>query len=483
LSKSTGTQFGIVIMAAGKGTRLKSSRPKVLHAIGGKPLLLHVLDAALKVVPADAISVVIGHKAETVREAVESVPRFAGVHFILQAEQRGTGHALQQVKAAFTGQPVPEHLLVLSGDVPLIRPETIAAIRDFHLAQQASMTILTAIPADATGYGRVVRKSEGSTEAIAIVEQKALMPEQQSIREINSGIYAFRTASLFQHLDALTTDNAHGEYYLTDVARLMVQAGERVVALTAEDINEVLGANTIAEMMHLDAALRLATAKRLMAEGVTIFRPETVVLDAEVEVGPDTVIEPFVQLLGATRIGSHCLIRSFSVVQDSILGDRVLVRNGCVLDQSTVADDALLGPYAHLRPASHIGRRAHVGNFVETKKATFGEGSKANHLSYIGDAVVGDGVNIGAGVITCNYDGVAKHQTTIGDGVFIGSDSTLVAPLTVDTGAYIAAGSCITDDVPAGALALGRSRQVTKEGWADRTREARAAKSGLEPKA
>lgn len=420
--------FGIAIMAAGKGTRLKSKRPKVLHEIGGKPLLLHVLDAALAIVPADAITVIIGHQAETVRSTVEAATRTAGVRFVLQAEQRGTGHALQQVKAAFAGLTPPEHLLVLSGDVPLIRPETIAAIRDFHLAEHAAMTILTAIPPDPTGYGRVVRKSPGSSEALAIVEQKSLAPDQQNLPEINSGIYAFQTASLFSHLDQLDTDNAHGEFYLTDVARLMVDAGERVVAFAADDIDEVLGANTIVEIMHLDAALRLTTAKRLMASGVTIFRPETCVIDATVEVGPDTILEPFVQLLGTTVIGSDCRIRSYSVVQDSILGDRVLLRNGCILDSSTVADDALLGPYAHLRPASHIGKGAHVGNFVETKKATIGEGSKANHLSYIGDAVVGDGVNIGAGVITCNYDGVNKNQTTIGDDVFVGSDSTLVAP-------------------------------------------------------
>jgi bifunctional UDP-N-acetylglucosamine pyrophosphorylase/glucosamine-1-phosphate N-acetyltransferase len=327
------------------------------------------------------------------------------------------------------------------------------------------MTILTAVPPDPTGYGRVLRKSEDPTEVDAIVEQKSLRPEQMAAREINSGIYCFRTAALFDQLDSLSTDNAHGEFYLTDVAALLVANGKRVVAIQAESVDEVLGANTIAEMMHLDAAMRLATARRLMAAGVTIFRPETCVIDAAVEVAADTVIEPFVQLLGGTRVGPECHIRSFSVVQNSVLGAGVLVRNGCILDGAQVADGALLGPYAHLRPGSEIGEGAHLGNFVETKKVRLGRGSKANHLSYLGDAVIGAGVNIGAGAITCNYDGVHKHTTTIGDGVFIGSDSTLVAPLTVSEGAYVAAGSCITHDVPSGALALGRGRQVVKEGW------------------
>jgi bifunctional UDP-N-acetylglucosamine pyrophosphorylase/glucosamine-1-phosphate N-acetyltransferase len=337
------------------------------------------------------------------------------------------------------------------------------------------MTILTAMPEDPTGYGRVLRVADGSVEVAAIVEQKSLQPEQSGAQEINSGIYCFQTEALFAHLDSLSTNNAHGEYYLTDVAALLVGEGQRVVAVQAGSVNEVRGANTIAEMMQLDAALRAATARRLMAAGVTIFRPETCVIDAGVGVGADTVIEPFVQLLGATKIGPDCRVRSYSVVQNSSLGAGVLVRNGCILDEATVADGAMLGPYAHLRPGSEIGEQAHVGNFVETKKTRMGRGSKANHLSYLGDAVVGAGVNIGAGAITCNYDGANKHTTTIGDGVFIGSDSTLVAPLTIGDRAYVAAGSCITEDVPAEALALGRSRQVTKEGWAAKKRAAKTS--------
>ena len=456
--------FAIAIMAAGKGTRLKSKRPKVLHEIGGQALLLHVIAAAKKMVSPERIFCIVGHEAERVEAAVAST----GVQFVLQAEQRGTGHALQQVKAYFATRPasdLPVNLLVLSGDVPLIRPETIASICEVHLHEKAAMTILTAVPLDPTGYGRVLRKGPGSVEVSAIVEQKSLRADQRDAPEINSGIYCFQTSALFSKLDLLSTDNAHGEFYLTDVAAMLVADGKRVVAVQAKSVDEVLGANTIAEMMHLDAAMRITTAKRLMASGVTILRPDTCVIDAEVEVGADTIIEPYVQLLGATRIGSECRVRSYSVVQDSRIGDGVLLRNGCILDGAEVADHARIGPYAHLRPESRIGEGAHIGNFCETKKVRVGKGSKANHLSYLGDAEIGADVNIGAGAITCNYDGVSKHLTTIGDGSFIGSDSTLVAPLTVGAGAYVAAGSCITEDVPDESLALGRSRQVTKPGW------------------
>jgi bifunctional UDP-N-acetylglucosamine pyrophosphorylase/glucosamine-1-phosphate N-acetyltransferase len=398
-----------------------------------------------------------------------------GVNFVMQEVQCGTGHAMQVLKAWFklSGSPIPKNLLVLSGDVPLIRAETLSSLCELHLLERAAMTILTAVPEDPTGYGRVLRRSSGSPEVRAIVEQKALTQEQLNSPEINSGIYCFETKALFAKLDRLSTDNAHGEFYLTDIAAMLVADGRRVVALQAESVDEVLGANTIAEMMHLDQAMRAATARRLMDQGVTIFRPDTCVIDAEVTVGPDTVIEPYVQLLGATSIGSDCRVRSYSVIQQSTLGDGVTVRNGCILDGAQVGDRAVLGPYAHLRPESNIGVEAHVGNFCETKKITLGRGSKANHLTYLGDAVIGEGVNVGAGVITCNYDGVNKHTTTIGDRVFVGSDSTLVAPVSIGDGAYVGAGSCITQPVPAGALAIGRSPQVTKEGWVAARRAAK----------
>jgi bifunctional UDP-N-acetylglucosamine pyrophosphorylase/glucosamine-1-phosphate N-acetyltransferase len=467
------TGFAVAIMAAGKGTRLNSKRPKVLHEVGGRALLLHVIAAAETLVPAKEIYCIVGHQAERVEAAVAAT----GVSFVPQPDQRGTGHAMQVLKAwlELSGAPLPKHLLVLSGDVPLIRPQTLSALCEQHLREHAAMTILTAVPKDPTGYGRVLRRAAGSPEVTAIVEQKSLRPDQLAAPEINSGIYCFETAALFSKLDLISTDNAHGEFYLTDVAALLVAGGKRVVALEAASVDEVLGANTIAEMMHLDQAMRAATALRLMAQGVTIFRPDTCVIDAEVTVGPDTVIEPYVQLLGATRIGSECRIRSYSVVQHSVLGNCVVVRNGCILDRAEVGDGAVLGPYAHLRPESRIGELAHVGNFCETKKTTLGRGSKANHLTYLGDAVIGAGVNVGAGVITCNYDGARKHTTTIGDGVFVGSDSTLVAPVSIGDGAYVGAGSCITHPVPAGALAIGRAHQVTKEGWVAARRAARAA--------
>ena len=454
-------KLAVVIMAAGKGTRLKSQRPKVLHEIGGKPLLAHVIAAASKIVaPSDlAIFVVIGHQAEKVRAAVAST----GVAFVEQKEQLGTGHAIQCAREAIKGY---DNILVLSGDVPLIRPETIDQLWSFHLAQQAAMTILTAAVDDPTGYGRILRRSADSTVVQAIVEQKALTQAQQSIGEINSGIYVFQTAPLLRHLGQLDANNANKEVILTDMAGLLGAAGERVVAIQAAEAIEVLGANTIAELVALDANLRLKTANRLMAAGVTIFRPETCVIDAEVEVAADTVIEPFVQLLGRTRIGAECLIRSYSVIENCTLADRVLVRQSSILSESTVAGGAKIGPFAHLRPLSEIGEDAHVGNFVETKKSKLGKGAKANHLSYIGDAEIGERSNIGAGTITCNYDGVNKHRTRIGSDAFIGSDSTLVAPVEVGDGAYVGAGSCITKDVPAGSLAVARARPIIKEGWA-----------------
>ena len=461
-------KLAVVIMAAGKGTRLKSSRPKVLHQIGGKTLLSHVIAAASKVVPAGDIYVVVGHQAEQVREAVAA----SGVGFVEQTEQLGTGHAIQCTRQAIEGY---ENILVLSGDVPLIRPETIEKVWQFHLAEIAAMTILTAAPEDATGYGRILRSAPGSPEVEAIVEQKALTAEQFSLREINSGIYAFKTAALLVHLGKLNAENANKEVILTDMAGLLRAAGERVVAIEAAEAAEVLGANTLAELASLDATMRAATASRLMAQGVTIFRPETCVIDAEVEVAADTVIEPFVQLLGATRIGTDCLIRSYTVIENCTLGDNVLLRQSCVLSDSMVGDGAKIGPFAHLRPGSEIGEDAHVGNFVETKKTRLGKGAKANHLTYLGDAEVGAGSNIGAGVITCNYDGVHKHRTQIGKGAFVGSDSTLVAPVTVGDGAYIGAGSCITKDVPAGALAVSRARQANLEGWVEARRARREA--------
>ena len=452
-------------MAAGKGTRLKSKHPKVLHEVGGKPLLAHVIAAATKVVPARDVYAIVGHEADRVREAIAGT----GINVILQDPQRGTGHALMVARNALSAY---DQVIVLSGDAPLIKPDTITMLRTFHASKKAAMTILTARLKDPAGYGRIVRKNKSGDDVGSIVEEKSATPAQKKIQEINSGFYAFAARSLFGHIDELKTDNPHGEFYLTDMAAVLTRAQLRVAAMETDDPGEILGGNTRAELAGIDQRIRMAKCERLMADGVTILYPQTCVIDSDVQIGADTVLEPFVQILGNTRIGSDCRIRSYSVIGNSTIGNGVLIRPGCVLDGAEVKAGAVLGPYSHLRPGSEIGEKAHVGNFVETKKIRLGKGSKANHLTYLGDAEIGENVNIGAGTITCNYDGTHKHKTVIEDGVFIGSDATLVAPVTIGKDAYVAAASCITDDVPADSLALGRARQIVKVGWARRKRGA-----------
>jgi len=436
---------------------LKSKHPKVLHEVGGKPLLAHVVAAATQVVPAKDVYAIVGHEADRVRQALAPT----GINFILQEEQRGTGHALMVAREALSSY---DQVIVLSGDAPLITPQTIASLRDFHLAKKPAMTLLSARLSNPTGYGRVIRNGRGD-EVQSIVEEKSATAAQKRIDEINSGFYAFSVEKLFRHIDRLTTDNPHGEFYLTDMAAVLRKAKERVMAIVATDPEEVLGGNTRAELAAIDERMRLAKCQQLMNDGVSIFYPQTCVIDTDVEIGADTVIEPFVQILGRTRIGSDCRIRSYSVIRDSMIEDRALILPGCVLDESRVHAGARLGPYSRLRPGSEIGEDAHVGNFVETKKIRLGKGSKANHLTYLGDAEIGAGVNIGAGTITCNYDGRHKHTTVIEDGVFVGSDTTLVAPVRLGKRSYVGAASCITDDVPPDSLAVGRGRQIVKEGW------------------
>jgi bifunctional UDP-N-acetylglucosamine pyrophosphorylase/glucosamine-1-phosphate N-acetyltransferase len=453
------TRTAIAIMAAGKGTRLKSKHPKVLHQVGGKPLLAHVIAAAGQVVSPKDIYVIIGHEADKVRESVQQT----GVQFIVQEPQRGTGHALMCAAPVLKKY---DQVVVLSGDAPLITPATISKLGDFHRQKKSAMTILSAQLENPTGYGRILRDGGRTGDVKAVVEEKSSTPAQRKIREINSGFYAFSTKPLFENIERLKTDNPHGEYYLTDMAAVLRKAKHRVAAIETDNPSEILGTNTRAEMVELDRKMRLDKCLKLMSEGITIFYPDTCVIDWDVQVGADTIIEPFVQLLGNTRIGSDSRIRSYSVIQNSQINDEVLIKPGCVLDQAIVAKGAILGPYSHLRPGSEIGEGAHVGNFVETKKIRLGKKSKANHLTYLGDAEIGEGVNIGAGTITCNYDGTNKFKTIIEDGAFIGSDATLVAPVKVGKGAYVAAASCITHDVPPHSLALARAKQVVKEGWA-----------------
>jgi bifunctional UDP-N-acetylglucosamine pyrophosphorylase / glucosamine-1-phosphate N-acetyltransferase len=459
-------RVAIVIMAAGKGTRLKSKHPKVLHEVGGKPLLMYVIGAATQLVPPQDVFAIIGHEAERVRQAVSHT----GINFVLQEPQRGTGHALMAAKESL--RPY-EHVLVLSGDAPLITGATIRKLHDFHISRGAAMTILSAFLPDPTGYGRVLRKGQ---RVQRIVEQKSATPQQLKIREINSGFYGFNVNKLSCHIDKLATNNPHREFYLTDLAEILSRSKEQVLSAAIENPDEILGANSRSELVAIDQRMRAAKCHQLMAEGVTILSPSSCVIDADVQVGPDTVIEPFVRLRGKTKIGSDARVGSFSVISNCDIAEGVNIQTGCILEDSQVRARAGLGPYSHVRPGCDICEEAHVGNFVEMKKTRLGKNSKANHLTYLGDSEIGEGVNVGAGTITCNYDGVHKHKTVIEDGVFIGSDSILVAPIRIGKGAYVAAGSCLTEDVPADSLALGRARQTVKQGWAREKRAARAAK-------
>jgi bifunctional UDP-N-acetylglucosamine pyrophosphorylase / glucosamine-1-phosphate N-acetyltransferase len=456
----------IVILAAGKGTRLRSDLAKALHRAGGRPLLETVIRACRPLKAAQTL-VVVGHQAEEVGALAESL----GTQTILQNPQRGTGHAMQIARRAI--RKSAKLAVVLPGDAPLLRSETLAALIDTHRRGEAAATILSAELADPGAYGRIVRDAEG--RVLAIVENSALTPEQRAIREVNSAIYCFTLEKLWPCLAALRPENAHRELYLTDAIAMLRARNERVLAQIGADANEVLGCNTRSDLAGADRVLRARKAAELMTSGVTIYFPETVVIDPDVTAGADTVIEQGVQLLGSTRIGARCQIRTGCVLHNTRVDDGALVGPHTNSIDSRIGPGADVGPFARLRPGSDIRAGVHIGNFVEVKKSVIHEGAKAGHLSYLGDASIGPGANIGAGTITCNYDGVAKYETKIGKGVFIGSDTALVAPVRIGNGAYIAAGSVITENVPADALALARGRQVNKPGWAKARRRALAA--------
>jgi bifunctional UDP-N-acetylglucosamine pyrophosphorylase/glucosamine-1-phosphate N-acetyltransferase len=447
----------VLILAAGKGTRMRSELAKVLHRAGGRPLLEHVIRVCQPLKTAQLLAVV-GHQAEEVGAVAESL----GAETVLQRPQRGTGHAVQVARRKMRRSA--KLVMVVAGDAALLRSGTLAALLDTHRRGEAAATILSAELDDPANYGRVVRDSEGRVQAI--VEEKAATPEQRAIREVNSSIYCFTLEKLWLCLNALRPDNAHHELYLTDAISLLRQRNERVLAHVAPDANEVLGCNTRGELANIDRIFRARKAAELMDAGVTIYLPETVVIDPDVTAGPDTVIDPCVQLLGKTRVGARCKIQTGSVLRDTRVDDDVFVGTHTVMDASRVGSKAQVGPFSRLRPGADIRAGAHIGNFVEVKNSVVREGAKANHLTYLGDASIGRGANIGAGTITCNYDGVAKHPTTIGDRVFIGSDTALVAPVRVGDDAYVAAGSTITENVPADALAIARGRQSNKPGWA-----------------
>lgn len=459
----TDDRVTVVILAAGLGTRMKSRRAKVLHQAGGKTLIEHTVETALSIAAPGRVFVVVGHQAAEVRSAVEG----RGVRFIEQTEQKGTGHALivgRESLARLGGL-----LVVYYGDCPLIPNAVLASLVERQKASEAAATIVTAQFADPTGYGRVIR--DGAGGVLAVVEQKAGTPEQLAIREVNVGIYCFRADLFWKHVGELGTNNPAGEYYLTDMIEILIRAGHGIDAYRAENPAELLGINNRLELAAADRTFRERKVRELMLAGVTIEKPETVTVDDTVSIGMDTVIEPFAQILGNTNIGEACRIGACSIIRDSQLSGGVEIGPFTLIGTSRVGAGAHIGPYSRLRMENDVAPGAHIGNFVELKKTRMGAGAKAMHLAYLGDSTIGEDVNIGAGTITCNYDGRTKHQTTIGKGVFVGSNATLVAPIEIGDGAYLAAGSVITDPVPADALALGRARQVIKEGWARKRRE------------
>ena len=445
-----------IILAAGLGTRMKSRKAKVLHEAGGQALVEHVLDAAEASVPSSRITVVVGHQADQVRALLAA----RACRFVTQQEQRGTGHAVAICESLAAKDGLT---LLLYGDCPLLGASTIARLVAAQQQGGSAATLITTMLEQPDGYGRIVRAADGGVAAI--VEQKAATAEQRKICEINSGIYCIDAQLLWQFVGKLTPNPASGEIYLTDIVELLRAAGHRVAALVLDDPSEILGINHRIELAEADRILRARKTRQLMLAGVTIFQPETVAIDSAVQIGQDTVVGPFTQIRGKTTIGSDCTIGAGTIIRDSVIADNVVVAEYCFVGTSTVETGARIGPFSRLRLENHVEAGAHVGNFVELKKTRFGAGAKAMHLAYLGDSVIGAGVNIGAGAITCNYDGVDKHQTVIGDNVFVGSNSTLVAPLLIEAGSYVAAGSVITDLVPADALALGRSRQTNKPGW------------------
>ncbi|MGE5553013.1 MAG: bifunctional UDP-N-acetylglucosamine diphosphorylase/glucosamine-1-phosphate N-acetyltransferase GlmU [Betaproteobacteria bacterium] len=451
-----------IILAAGLGTRMKSCRPKVLHRVAGQPMLRYVLEAAAKLGVERPI-VVVGHGAEQVEEAIGS-----GVEYVRQEEQLGTGHAVLQARERLA--KLEGDLLVLYGDTPLLKAATLSEFVRFHQQEKADASVLTAILPDPTGYGRIVREPETGA-VLRIVEEKDASSVEKTYREINTGIYCFALSMLLPALAKLRPTNAQGEYYLTDVIALIREAGGKVVALSAGDPEEIQGVNSREQLAAVEAVVRREKNRALMASGVTIMDPASTFVDAGVEIGRDTVLLPFTWLEGKTRIGENCVVGPQVRLRDSELGDRVEVQFS-VLDQAQVGRDVNIGPFAYLRPGSRVEDGAKVGDFVEIKNSRVGAGSKVPHHSYIGDAEIGAGVNIGAGTITCNYDGVRKHRTVIEDRCFIGANTNLVAPVRVGEGAYVASGSTITDDVPPGALGVARGRQRNVEDWVARRRRA-----------
>jgi bifunctional UDP-N-acetylglucosamine pyrophosphorylase/glucosamine-1-phosphate N-acetyltransferase len=465
------TPLAAIVLAAGKGTRMKSRTAKVLHEIGGRPLAWYAVKRALDA-GASPVVVVVGHQAEAVEAALVASLPGAPLRFAVQEKQLGTAHAVLAARRALRGFDGP--VAILSGDVPLLETDTLLKVVRARARARVPVAFATMSLANPHGYGRVVRDAGGAPSRI--VEEKDASDAERAIREVNAGLYCADATFLWKSLAKVGSDNAQEEFYLTD---LVSMAAKRDGAVSVEvPPEEASGVNDREELARAGKVLLRRRARALMRSGVTIEDPERFDCDEGVAIGPDTVIEPGVRLLGRTHVGAACRIGAGSILRDVALADQVTVNPYTVADQAIVGARAIVGPFSRLRPDSVIGEEAHVGNFVETKKTTLGKGAKANHLTYLGDAVIGAKTNVGAGTITCNYDGEKKHPTRIGAGAFIGSDSILVAPIEIGDGAYVAAGSTLTDAVPAGALALGRARQVTKEGWVDRRNAEKQMKGG-----
>ena len=467
------SRLAAIVLAAGQGVRMRSKLVKVLHPVCGRPMVLYAVDLA-EAFAKGHVAVVVGHQAERVKDRLAD----RKADLVVQTRRLGTGHAVAQAQAAFQGRGGNEwsgrRFVILSGDTPLLTEATVRALLALHERERATVTLLTAHLDRPAGYGRIVRGRDGLVWKI--VEDKDATPAERRLTEVNAGTYVVEGEFLFPALAGLKPTNAQKEYYLTDIVAEAIRQGKRVAAYIAGDPIEALGINTRTELAEAERVLRARVRQRLMDAGVTFLAPETSFVDAGVRIGRDSVIHPHTTLEGRTIIGEDCVIRSQSRLVESVLGDSVTVLDGCVIEGSRLEDQCTVGPFAHLRPGTVVRRDAKVGNFVELKKTELGQGAKANHLSYLGDTRVGKRVNIGAGTITCNYDGVTKHRTVIADDVFVGSDVSLVAPVKVGRGATIGAGSVVTEDVPAEALALGRARQVVKPGWTkawrDKTRKA-----------
>ena len=453
----------VLVLAAGKGTRMGTTRPKVLHRLAGHTLIEHVLHAASSLT-AGSTTIVVGHQADQVKRLVSNIN--PSINFVLQKPQLGTAHAILQAEpmlAKKTGT-----LVVLSGDAPLINSQTLLELVTLHESSTAAATVLTATVDRPYGYGRIIRRKK---QLLGVIEEVDATPEQREIKEVNSGIYAFDLQLLFDALPKVPEAGPKHERYLPAVLELLRRQQLTVSSITTEEAHEIRGINSQSELAEVSAIVRQRKNEELMAAGVTIEDPETTYIDSDVQVGTDTVIHPGVFLEGRTTVGARCELHSGVRIVNSTIGDDVTVNNHSIITDSAVHATARVGPFAHIRPDSTVGAGAKVGNFVELKKAHLDTGAKANHLSYIGDATVGADSNIGAGTITCNYDGVQKHQTNIEANVFIGSGTELVAPVTIGQGAYVAAGSCVTDNVPPGALALARGRQVNKENRAQKVKK------------